>query len=207
MLTFLYRMTAALILVAAFAHPVAVTAAEPPVAKELIATLATDAMQTFGVKTLSADERSTLFRDRLLRYSSTKLVSADILGRYWGRFTDGERAEFEGLLVDYVVAIWSGRLADVDPGTKVNVQDAEVVGDKVVVHSVVFAPDEPPAPVDWYVVTADTGANVVVDVQADGVSLIKTMREDFTALLRANGGHAAPLFDAMRKKMAQRAGS
>ena len=67
MLTFLYRMTAALILVAAFAHPVAVTAAEPPVAKELIATLATDAMQTIGVKTLSADERSTLFRDRLLR--------------------------------------------------------------------------------------------------------------------------------------------
>lgn len=203
MLTQLYRVLAALVVVAAFAHPMAVTAAEPPDAKELVNTLVSDAVSTFAGKKLAPAERGQLFRALLLRYSSTKLVSPVILGRYWQRFSADQQAEFETLLVDYVVAVWGGKLSDMDPGIKIVVQDAVKIEDRVVVQSQMSDSVEPqPVPVEWTVVSGDAGNDVVVDIVADGISLTKTMREDFTALLRATGGNAGPLFDAMRKKIA-----
>lgn len=170
-------------------------------AGQFISDVVTEAVDTFGGKTLAKEERGQLFRDRLLRYARPAVISEMILGRYWSHFTDAEKTEFQTLLVDYVVAMWGDKLADIAAGTTIAITSTDVAGDKSVVHSQVTEPGSPPTPVDWTVVGADTPTPTIIDLAADGISVITTLKADFTSVLRANNGQLAPLLAAMHKKM------
>lgn len=199
------RWTAALLFFVASAASSAAAAASdvpPAAATEFVSTAFAAAIADFGGKTFSRRDRGDLFRREILRLSDPRPVSAAVLGRYWERLPDAKRAEFERLLVDYVVAVWSESLSDISTTTRMEHRGSEDVGDRVVVHTVVAEPDDPaPSPVDWTVASGPDGKLVLVDVAADGVSVVRTMRADFAAVLRANDGNIDALFDAMRRKI------
>lgn len=179
----------------------AAQAVDRDAASALIGEVTHEAVASLTAKGLSGEERAQAVRDLITRYSSAEKLSEEILGRAWATASAEERARFESSFVEYVVALCAGMLRDMSPETKILVSGAEARGDLVLVHSVVTAGDADRTPVDWSVASTTDGRLVLADVSTEGVSLIRTMRSDFRAVLFANAGRIEALLAAMHHKM------
>lgn len=195
------RFAATVAVVIAILTPFSADAADDQTAANLVATAASDVISTFAGKALAKDEQARLFRTKIERFSDPHLLSAAILGRYWERLSDIERTEFQHLLIDYIVAVWGDGLSDVSADTKVDIRGTEAASDRIIVHTVVADAADGPSAVDWTVTANGNNTPVIADITADGISIIKTVKADFTAVLRANGGQPNALFQAMRRKI------
>ena len=171
------------------------------VAKTFVAKAIDDTLSTYAGKTLSGDQRAAKLRDTIGRFADPALTGRDILGRYWAKATPDEQRRFATTLVDYVVATWNESLSDIDANVRIEVTAAEPQGDRVLVHSVATQPNELPNTVDWLVAADTAGRLVAADVSVGGVSLVNTMKADFTSVLRANSGQMEGLLAAMKKKI------
>jgi phospholipid transport system substrate-binding protein len=192
-----------LLIAAAVIRPA--SAQDVSTAKQLVNAIVDDGLTTFRGKQMTPQERGRLLAEKIRKYSDPKKTSAQLLGRYWTRANDDLQARFSSLLVDYIVDTWSGQLADISPSQKIFVTGAESAADGVLVHATSTSDEDAPSIVDWLISPAADGRNIVADVSVDGVSLIKTMSADFTAVLRSNGGNLDGLMDAIKKKIASHA--
>lgn len=148
-------------------------------------------------------ERTRLLDDLLRRYVDPAMLSASVLGRHWGKITPAEQSAFSQLFVRYLVTSYVGTLRRAEPGTSVKVTDAVDMGAKVKVLSSAMLPSQPgePIPVEWEVATTPDGRPVIMDLTAQGVSLIRAMKDDFASVLRASGGRIEPLMEALQRKI------
>ncbi|HEX9464676.1 MAG TPA: ABC transporter substrate-binding protein [Alphaproteobacteria bacterium] len=170
-------------------------------ASALIGQVTHEAVASLTAKGLSGEERAQAVRDLIARYSSSEKLSEEILGRAWATASAVDRARFENRFVEYVVALCAGMLKDMSPETKILVNGAEARGDLILVHTVVTAGDDDRTPVEWSVAATPDGRLILADVSTEGVSLIKTMRSDFRAVLFANGGRIEALIATMNHKI------
>jgi phospholipid transport system substrate-binding protein len=160
------------------------------------------AVSTFSVD-MPKDKRRAELRAFIDRWGDLGLTGQDILGRYWGRTNEDERARFRATLGEYLLATWGADIDTVPSDVVLDVGAAEPKGERLVVHSVASRPGDAPGNVDWYIGDRADGTPFVADINFGGVSLGNTMREDFGAVLRSNGGKIDVLLDVMRKKMAE----
>jgi len=175
-------------------------AVETQAAVAFVQTAIKEAMGEFAGKNLAAEVSRPKLDALVDRYIDRRQIAEAILGRYWPRATAEQQGKFENLVLDYAMSGFGGGLSDLSAEQKITVTGSAVDGDRVVVHSVSTEPGDDPTPIDWVVGTV--GARmVIVDVFIEGVSPIKTMRDDFTAVLRSNGGGIDGLMAAMQKKM------
>ncbi len=190
----------ALLVAAAIIRPA--QAVDVSSAQQLVNTVVDDGLTTFRGKDLSLQDRARLLAEKIRKYGDPKVTSAQMLGRYWARASSGQQQRFTVLLVDYIVDTWSDQLADIAPSQKIAITSTEGDADGILVHSTSTSDEDTPSAVDWLVVSAPDGRSIVADVTVDGVSLIKTMSADFTAVLRSNGGKLDGLMEAIEKKIA-----
>jgi phospholipid transport system substrate-binding protein len=168
-------------------------------ASSLIAHLTEEAVTTLSAKGLSREQRAQSLRELFARYSSAQKLSEDILGKAWTTASVEERTRFEKSFVEYLVALCTGMVGEMSPETRIFVKGSEAQGDQVLVHSLVVTADGDRTPVDWSVAARD-GRLILADVSTEGVSLIRTMRSDFRAVLFANAGRIDALIAAMNHK-------
>jgi phospholipid transport system substrate-binding protein len=159
------------------------------------------AISVLTVDGLSDKELADRFRELFKESFDVPVIGRRVLGRYWPRATDAERAEYLDLFEDYVVQIYALRFRaysgegfaarDTRPGT----------ADYLVVNSEVISPGSsaPPVKVDWLVLDAGTSYKIE-DVIIEGVSMVATQREEFSSVIRQRGGKVAGLIEALRKK-------
>ncbi|OAN50362.1 hypothetical protein A6A04_01875 [Paramagnetospirillum marisnigri] len=181
-------------------------AGEADKGRALVQAAVDEGLGTFTSKTYPLDERARLLDSLLRRYSDAELLASGSLGRHWPKLTPAEQAEFTTTFMRYVVSSYVGLLKNLQGGTVVKIGEAtEAPGGKVRVSSTVTLPSQPgvPLPVDWDLVTKPDGRLVVVDVTADGISIIRAMKDDFASVLRSSGGKVAPLLDALARKIAE----
>ncbi|HHH39549.1 MAG TPA: ABC transporter substrate-binding protein [Sedimenticola sp.] len=112
-------------------------------------------------------------------------MSRLVLGRYWRRATDPERAafvrEFRELLVrTYATALlsYSGQKIEYLPG------HVAPGARRVKVNTQVREPGAPPIPIDYSLYLDDKGEWKVYDVSIDGVSLVSNYRSSFSSQIR-----------------------
>ncbi len=175
-------------------------AVEPQAAVTLVQQAVKDAMDQFAGKQFSAEESRPKLDALVDRYIDRRQIAEAILGRYWKRATPEQQTRFEKLVLDYALSGFGGGVTDLSAEQKITVTGTAVDGERVTVHSVSTEPGEDPTPVEW-VIGPVGGRTVIVDVFIEGVSPITTMRDDFTAVLRSNGGNIDGLMAAMQKKM------
>lgn len=173
----------------------------PAQGKAFVETMFNDAISSFAGPPLPLPERERRLRALIAKYCDPSLVGRDVTGRYWDKATAEERESFPKLLVDYVVATYKKSLSDVEPRTAFDIQEFEIAGDKALVSGLVTVPGEESSKLG-IVIGNGTGQLVAIDLHIDGVSIIKTLREDFTSVLRANGGQMSRLMDIMKAKIA-----
>jgi phospholipid transport system substrate-binding protein len=128
-------------------------------------------------------------------------IARFVLGRYWRSASEEERREFVKLFEDYVVFVYTARLANFG-GQTFKIRSSRGDGDGVIVSTDVISPGSTsPLKMDWRLVT-DKGAYKISDVIVEGVSMSVTQRSEFASVAQRNGGQVRPLIALMREKTA-----
>jgi phospholipid transport system substrate-binding protein len=183
--------------------PHAGKAADADLAMKTVQGAVDEGISTFMGTRLPLPERTRRLDDLLHRYVDPPMLSASILGRYWARITPAEQKAFAELFVRYLVTSYVGFLGQAEAGTSLKVTGAVDLGTTVRVLSTAILPSHPgePIPVEWIVATNGAGKPVIMDLTAEGVSLIRAMRDDFASVLRSSGGKIEPLMQGLRRKI------
>jgi len=179
-------------------------AADVAAAQALVESALNEGVGTFASgKTYPLEERSRLLEGLLRHHTEPSLLSAAVLGRYWGKLSPEEQAAFSERLLQFLVSSYVGMLTEAESGITFSVGAGEDLGNRVRVPAEVTrsVPGAVPSPVGWEVAFTPDGRPGIVDLTADGVSLIRAMREDFGSVLRASGGKIEPLMEALQRKI------
>jgi phospholipid transport system substrate-binding protein len=120
------------------------------------------------------------------------------LGIYWRQATPQQQAEFNRLFHAVLLNNIGGKIGQFQGVTFRPTTTSQREGDSVV-GTVIQRPNQQPNNVQWIVSTA-SGRPKIVDVQAEGVSLRLTQRNDYSAFLSRNGGNVDALLAAMRQQ-------
>jgi phospholipid transport system substrate-binding protein len=131
-------------------------------------------------------------------------IARFVLGRYWRSASEEEQQEFVKLFDDYVVFVYTARLANFG-GETFKVRGSRSDGDGVIVSTDVVSPGSAsPLRIDWRLVN-DNGAYKINDLIVEGVSMAVTQRAEFASVVQRNGGHLRGLIALMREKTASAA--
>jgi phospholipid transport system substrate-binding protein len=149
--------------------------------------------------------REARFRELFRRDFDAPGIARFVLGRYWRAVSEEEQKEFVKLFEDYVVFVYTARLADFG-GQSFKIRGSRSDGNGVIVSTDVISPGNPtPLRMDWRLVTADNGSYKINDVIVEGVSMTMTQRSEFAAVVQRNGGQVQSLLSMMREKTASAA--
>jgi phospholipid transport system substrate-binding protein len=115
------------------------------------------------------------------------LVARLILGRHWRTANDAQRREYLELFRKYALANLASKL-HLYQGQSFEVTGARVVGEQdALVTSRILDAGQAPLPVDWRLRDDQGGRLVVIDVIVAGVSLIVTLRSEFSSVIERQG--------------------
>lgn len=184
-----------------FAGPSWAAAVAPEAARALVVSLVDEAGSAFGAKDLSTEQRAAETLRLIDKYSNSDLISRGILGHHWDRATPENRGAFKALLASYVASARTPQQKENEPSTdKLDIGETETVGERVVVHSALKKLEGTPTPIDWVVAMATDNRPIITDIVSGGISLVRTMKADFTAVITRNDGNFDALLTAMRTK-------
>jgi phospholipid transport system substrate-binding protein len=148
----------------------------------------------------SLDNNQKLERLKTLlnEHTDLDLVARLVLGRHWRTATDAERAEYIELFRQILMNTLAARLGDY------NGQTFEVLGstglnerDTAVQTQIIRVGGAPPLQVDWRVRESD-GGYAIIDVVAEGVSLVVSQRNEVGSIVERDG--MPGLIEAMRER-------
>jgi phospholipid transport system substrate-binding protein len=126
-------------------------------------------------------------------------IARFVLGRYWRNASEEQQQEFVKLFEDYVVFVYTARLANFG-GETFKIRGSRSDGDGVIVSTDVISPGSAsPLRLDWRLVT-DNGGYKINDVIVEGVSMMVTQRSEFASVVQRNGGQLRDLIALMREK-------
>jgi phospholipid transport system substrate-binding protein len=120
------------------------------------------------------------------------------LGLYWRRANPQQQREFVRLFHTVLMNNIGGKLGQFQGVTFRPTTTNQREGDSVV-GTIIQRPNQQPNNVQWVVSTA-SGRPKIVDVQAEGVSLRLTQRNDYSAYINGHGGNVDALLEAMRRQ-------
>ncbi len=133
-------------------------------------------------------------------------VSRFVLGRYWRSTSSEEREAYQNLFSTYIVKNYWKRTIDRSSATK---DTWDIVGiraeddvDTFVISRVV-RPTGPSQEVLWRVRLVE-GRCRIIDAVIDGISVLLAVRDDFTSVIRSNGGRVDSLIAMMRARIESR---
>jgi phospholipid transport system substrate-binding protein len=166
---------------------------------EFIRNLADKAVAALTVEDITRAERVRRFRILLNEHFDVRTIGRFVLGRYWRKASEEERAEFlilfEGLIVDTYV----DRFAKYS-GQALSVTKTEDSRDDSIVYSRIDRPSGgPPVGVAWRLRLRD-GRYLIIDVMVEGVSMGQTQRSEFASVIRRNGGSVEGLLAKLRAR-------
>ncbi len=189
-------------LFAALAGLVFLTATGGTPARADIEQEATAFLTTMGNRAISelADtsvpeaERVARFRNLLTENIDLRLVAQQVLARNWRAATDQERNAFttalrETLIVRFLPIFdnYKGETFDV-VSTRTSTRNPNVVG----AVTNVITPGGDIARIEWFMRKAGGGLRIY-DFSAEGIRLTTSLQEEYSAVLRDNGGSVADL--------------
>lgn len=154
----------------------------------LIQELGNQATRISQDKSLSDDQRTEKFREMLARHMDTEAMAQVALGRFWGKASPAERADYVTTYRDYLIKVYGRRLRDLGD-SRVELADKRQVGaDDVIVDTRLLSGSDV-IPLSFRVLKR-AGANLIIDVLAEGTSILVTQREEFAAVIKTTGSVA-----------------
>jgi len=151
-------------------------------------------------KTISRDERIERFKAYFNNYFAVEGIGKWVLGRYWQKTSEKERAEYLALFEDMMVFLIVDRFTSYT-GEPLQIQKSEVQDEKniTILSDIPQKNGKPAIRVDWRIARSDHVIKIV-DVVIEGTSISNTIRSDFNSTIRSRGHGISGLLEALRKK-------
>jgi phospholipid transport system substrate-binding protein len=174
-------------------------AAETP--EQFVGVLGEEAIRVLGDAKLTPEQRTEEFRRLLDKGFNMPLIGQLVLGRHWRTATEAQRSEYLKLFEDFIVQTYSVRLGQYN-GETFRIAGGRAAPDNTgdtLVTTEIVRPNGPPVRVDWRV--RKNGETLkVVDVIAEGISMLITQRDEFAAVIQNSGGKVDALIDRLRRR-------
>ena len=187
----------ALVLVSPWAAPE--TRAAPADAGSFVSNLGKRAIRELTPKDISDAERVKRMRALLAEAFDVKAISKFVLGIYWRRTTEDQRAEFLKLYKTVVSHSYAGLFKKYSGETFEVIRQVSVAGGGSTVYGRINRMNGPPVAVELQVVKASDNYKAV-DIKFQGVSMPLTHRKEYSSVIRRNRGNVAGLLSVLRKK-------
>jgi phospholipid transport system substrate-binding protein len=161
-----------------------------------------EAIDSLTSKTLSDSQRQGRFRSIFERSFDIPVIARATLGQYWRIATPQQRKEYVKLFENFIVQAYAARFKDYS-GESFEVGKTRALNDReILVTSEIVRPNnQPPVKVQWRL--RGNSDYKVVDVIVEGISMLITHRDEFTAVIQQNGGKVESLLSDLRRKTAE----
>jgi len=149
-------------------------------------------------------EREARFRELLAEGFDLPSIGAFVLGRYVRVATQDQRRAFldvfQEAMAQRFVPLFSKH-----PNERLQVvreYRSEADPRSTFVRSRITQPAESPIKVDWRIRRRD-GQFKIIDVIIEGVSMVVTLRSDYTSFIARNDGRVGALIEMLRKRVSE----
>lgn len=188
-----------LTLVASLARTTLASSAEE--AAQFVRDFSGEAIAMLSDPDVTPMQRDRAFRRLLNDGFELDIIGKFVLGRHWRRASEAERAEFQQVFKDYLVAGYARQLGAYSD-EEIRVGQAQPQGDRgALVTSKIIRAEGEDIRVDWRLRQTDESWRII-DVIVEGVSMATTYRSEFSSVIGSNGGRIAGLLDVLRTKTA-----
>ncbi len=153
---------------------------------------------------ISEEEKEARFRRLLNEGFDIKTMGKFILGRYWRSADEAQRAEFFEVFEEVALQRFLPIFEDYsrDSFTVVKVVQDDKKPEISTVLSKIKQPKGPKVEVNWRVRNRNETYQVL-DVAAEGVSMLLTLRSEYNTVIKNAGGKVEALIKLLRKKVAE----
>lgn len=176
------------ILGAGTAHAQDTAVADPQGAVAFIESVADDTKAVWSDATLSDADRTTAFRKIFQKAADIDLLAKGMLGRHYRSATPDQRSAYMVAMTDYIIGEFDKRMQ------QIGFKDVEIVGTTpasgkgghLFVRTKVDRSEGAPILADWRVRKKD-GTFQIVNLEVEGINLLITNREQFSARIAEIG--------------------
>jgi phospholipid transport system substrate-binding protein len=192
-----------LVICAVWLQPAA-AAVDTKQAAHFLADLQEKAASRLGDASVSTEEKEQHFRRLFNENFDVPAIGRFVIGRYWRGASEADQDAFLAVFEDAMVQRFLPLLAE---NSSERFQIGTVTPDSanenmVLIDSRINRNGAEPYRVAWRVREAD-GSFKILDIVAEGVSMAITLRSEYGAVLKNNGGQLPPLTEALRTKVAR----
>ena len=180
--------------------PAIAEAGDDKAALALVREMADKTLAMLRNKSDTRAQREKQVSELYRRYFAIRSIGRFVLGRFWRRATEAQRQDYLNLFEVYAVKMLtdlSTRYAD----ESFEITQALPDGKGFAVSGRVFTTAGKPVEVRFRLRRRRSGALVVVDVLVENLSMSITVRNEFAAVIRKDGGGIEALMDSLRKKI------
>jgi len=122
------------------------------------------------------------------------------LGAYRKIITDEQQKKYDKLFSKYFLITFSSRLAEYS-NPKIEVNSKKIINKNytIVNSTLVTTSTRPEVKIDWRVYTKDPENLMIRDLIIEGLSLVRTQKEEFASIINSNDGDINALFENLTK--------
>lgn len=151
-----------------------------------VASLIDRALKMLRSASKSEERREAEFHLLVNEYFDLPMIARLVLGRYWRMATAEQKQAFSSVFEVHIVKVYASQLAAYDDEEVVVRNVAARTERDTIVATEVWRHAKPPIAIDWLVRRSESGYRVI-DVAAEGVSMLTTKRSEFAAVIEREG--------------------
>ena len=122
------------------------------------------------------------------------------LGSFRKSLSESQKNEYSNLFENYFLKTFSSRLSEYT-NPKIEVTDKKVLNKNyTIVNSILVGTSErPEVKIDWRIYTKNPDSPLIRDLIIEGLSLVRTQKEEFSSILNSNNGDINSLFKVLEE--------
>ncbi len=161
--------------------------AEQQKAREFIEAFSERAIAVLNNKNLTNDQAFNEYRDILNDAFAVDYIARITLSRHRKKATKEELSEYFNLFPEFILTVNSSRLRKLDTTKIVIDQVTPHAKSDIFIRTKAYSDGDKALDVDWRVRSNKDGNYKIIDVKIEGISLVATQRDDFTARISSSG--------------------
>ena len=177
-------------------------AADAAGATSFVGARAQEAIAILRDPSLTAAEFQSEFRSFVEEAFDVTVVGRFAVGPYWRSASPEQRVRYQAVFLDYMVNTYAATFRRYS-NERLEISGARVLGENdTLVSTAIVREAGADIAVDWHVRETRDGSYKIIDILPEGLRLGLTLRDQFSAILRAGGGDLDVLIEDLRVRTA-----